>query len=170
MSYIHKLPSSHRDRTALERRRLKAAKLFAQGHSQAEAARKLKVTREAARQWYDAWKQKGANALKSIGKPGPKPQLTPDKLKRVEQALLKGPNAYGFKTQIWTLGRIASVIKRVARVSHHPGHIWYVLKSMNWSCQKPETRAAERNEREILRWKKITWPQIKKKQQEWAQS
>jgi transposase len=156
MSNIHKSPLSRRDRTALERRRLKATKLFLKGHSQAEVARKLKVTREASRQWYDTWQQKGKDGLKSIGKPGPKPQLTPEKLKLVEKALLRGPNAYGFKTQIWTLGRIASVIKRVARVSHHPGHIWYVLKSMNWSCQKPETKAAERDEQEVIRWKKIT--------------
>lgn len=169
MNYARRLPLSHRDRTARERRRLKAAKLFAKGQSQAEVARSLSVSREAARKWHDAWKRDGTDALHSAGKPGPKPQLTPEKLKRVEQALLKGPTAYGFATQLWTLDRIATVIQRVAKVSHHPGHVWYVLKAMHWSCQKPETRAAERDEAAIKRWKRSTWPRIKKKPSEWAQ-
>jgi len=164
------LPSSHRDRTARERRRLKAAKLFAKGQAQADVARTLKVSREAVRKWHDVWKQGGAIGLRSAGKPGPKSRLTPEKLKRVEQALLKGPTAYGFATQLWTVGRIAAVIQKVAKVRHHPSYVWKLLTAMDWSCQRPETRAAERNETAIRHWRKVTWPRIKKKRSEWAQS
>lgn len=170
MKYTHTLPSSHRDRTALERRRLQAAKLFTKGRTQAEVARQLKVTREAARKWHQAWLQSGPEALKSAGQPGPKPRLTPEKLKQVERALLLGPTAFGFATQIWTLARIAQVIQRVARVKYHPGHVWYVLKNLNWTCQKPATKARERDEAAIQRWIKTTWPRLKKKQQELVQS
>lgn len=168
MNHAHNLPSSHRDRTARERRRLKAAKLFVKGRTQADIARSLSVSREAVRKWHNVWKRDGVAGLQSAGKPGPKPQLTPAKLKQVKQALLKGPTAFGYTTQLWTLGRIAAVIKRVAKVSHHPGHVWYILKAMDWSCQKPETRAAERDETAIRHWRQATWPRIKKKQQELA--
>lgn len=161
--------SSHRDRTARERRRLKAAKFFAKGRSQAEVARQLKVSREAARKWHEVWRRKGADGLKSAGKPGPKSQLTPEKLKQVEQALLKGPTAYGFATQLWTLERIAAVIKRVVGITYGTTRVWQVLLTLNWSCQKPETRAAERDEAAIRHWRKITWPRIKKKRSERAQ-
>src|SRR3989338_146560 len=87
MNNAHTLPSSHRDRTALERRRLKAAQLFSKGHTQADIARTVQVSREAVRKWHDAWKRKGTRGLISAGKPGPEPQLTPAKLKQVEQAL-----------------------------------------------------------------------------------
>lgn len=170
MNHAHNLPSSHRDRTARERRRLKAAKLFAKGHKQADIARTLRVSREAVSKWHDAWKQGGAAGLQSTGKPGPKPQLTQAKLKQVERALLKGPTAYGFATQLWTLGRITTVIQRVAKVSHHPSYVWKLLTAMNWSCQKPETRAAERDEEAIRHWTKTVWPRIKKKRLKWAQS
>ncbi|MFH1417667.1 MAG: IS630 family transposase [Planctomycetota bacterium] len=33
---------------------------------------------------------------------------------------------------------------------------------MDWSCQKPERRARERNEEAIARWRKQDWPRIKK--------
>lgn len=170
MNHAYNLPSSHRDRTARERRRLKAAKLFAEGHTQAEIARIFKVSREAVRKWHDGWKRAGAAGLRSAGNPGPKPRLTPAKLARVEQALLKGPAAYGYATQLWTVGRIAAVIHKVAKVSHHPSYVWKLLTAMNWSCQKPETRAAERDEAAIRHWQKATWPRLKKKRSEWAQS
>jgi transposase len=170
MNHAHILPSSHRDRTVLERRRLKAAKLFAKGYSQTKAARILGVSCEAARKWQLVWKKKGVIGLKSRGKPGAKSALTPDKLKDIEQALLRGPTAFGYSTQIWTLARIAQVAQRVANVTYHPGYIWYVLKNLNWTCQKPVTRASERNEEAISRWKKITWPRIKKKPAELAQN
>jgi transposase len=83
MNHAHNLPSSHRDRRRLERRRLQAVKIFTKGHRQAEIARTLKVSREAVRKWHVAWKRSGAKGLASIGKPGPKPRLTSDKLKRV---------------------------------------------------------------------------------------
>lgn len=157
------LPSSHRDRTALERRRLKAAKLFESGHSQAEVARKFEVSREAVRKWYDDWKKKGATGLQSIGKPGPKSRLTHEKLKLVQKGLLKGPTAYGFTTQLWTLSRIASMIRKEAKLSYGTTMVWQVLQSLNWSCQRPETRAKERNEAAIRRWQKDVWPHLKKK-------
>lgn len=164
-------PSSHRDRTALERRRRKAAKLFTtKGYTQAEVARNLGVTREAARKWYHLWQQNGISGLKSAGKPGPKPQLTPQKLKQVEAALLKGPTSYGFATQIWTLGRIAVMIRKVCGVKHGTTRVWQILTAMNWTCQKPETRAAERDKNAIARWIKTTWPRIKKKPQELARN
>ncbi len=170
MNHAHTLPSSHRDRTARERRRLKAAKLFAKGHTQADIARTLKVSREAVRKWYDAWKQSGEKGLQSAGKPGPKSRLTPEKLKRVEQALLKGPTAFGYGTQLWTLDRIAMVMRKVVDVSYGTTRVWQVLLALNWSCQKPETRIVERDEAAIRHWRKTTWPRIKKKRSEWAQS
>ncbi|MBI5077320.1 winged helix-turn-helix domain-containing protein [Candidatus Falkowbacteria bacterium] len=164
MNHAHTLSLSHRDRTAMERRRLKAAKLFAKGRRQADVARTLGVSREAVRQWHDIWKKKGKIALQSAGKPGPKSQLTPEKLRLVKKALLRGPTAHGFATQLWTLERIAAMIRKVADVSHGTTRVWQVLQSLNWSCQRPETRAHERNEAAIRRWQNTAWPRIKKKQ------
>lgn len=160
----HTIPSSHQGRNQknLERRRFKAAKLFAKGETQAEVARRCGVSREASRIWYQAWKKQGFKGLASK-KPGPKPKLTEIKKEKVRKALLKGPRAFGYSTDFWTLKRIAGVIRKVAKVSHHPGHIWYILRDMGWTCQKPEKKAKERNEKAIKNWLKNTWPRIKKK-------
>ena len=168
-SHISSL-SHHRDRKELERRRKKAARFFEKGKTQSEVALKLGVTSEATRQWYDAWKKRGIKGLQSKGAPGPRPKLTPAKTQKVIKALLKGPQASGYATNMWTLKRIAAVIKKVAHVSYHQGHVWHILGSLGWSCQKPKTRAKERNEVAIRTWKRVIWPAIKKRGENYARA
>lgn len=163
MNHAHISPSSHRDAAALERRRRQAAKLFAKGRSQAEVARHFAVSREAARKWYDVWKRSGAVGLRARPKPGRPAELTPLKRRRVVRALLKGPAAFGYTTEVWTLSRISAVMGKVVSVRYHPGHVWRVLQALGWSCQKPETRARERDEAAIQTWVRRTWPRIKKR-------
>jgi len=159
----HTSSLSRRDRQVLEKRRLKAAKLFEKGKTPSQVARFFGVTAEAARLWKLSWQKKGIQGLKSKGKPGPKPRLTEAKKKKVQQALLKGPQAFGYTTNIWTLNRIAKVIKKVVKIKYHPGHVWYILGSMGWSCQRPKIQSKHRNETAINSWKRRAWPAIKKR-------
>ena len=163
MKRTRKRPRSHQKHKKLERRRLRAAKLFEKQIPQADIARRLKVSREAVSQWYKAWQQQGLEGLQSKGHPGQKAQRSAKQKKDIEKTLLKGPIAAGYATDVWTLDRIAVVIKKMAAVRYHPGHVWYILTGMGWSCQKPKTRAKERRERAIRRWLRQTWPDIKKK-------
>src|ERR1700741_496703 len=117
---------SGRDFAALEARRYEAARLFARGESQAAVARTLGATRAAAHRWFHAWQGEGRTALKAAGRAGRKPRLEAPQLARGEGALLKGPGAQGFATELWTLPRVATVIERLTRVRYHPGPVWYI--------------------------------------------
>jgi hypothetical protein len=77
--------------------------------------------------------------------------------------LRRGAGAWGFETQLWTTRRIATVIQRAFGVRLHRAHISRVLSALNWSCQKPERRAVERDEAAIERWKRYRWTAIKKR-------
>jgi transposase len=77
--------------------------------------------------------------------------------------LLRGARAAGFRTDLWTLRRVAQVIEHHFGVKYHPGHVWYLLRAMGWSPQKPERRARERDEAAIARWREEAWPQLEKK-------
>lgn len=159
----HISPSSHLNTRGLEQRRRRAAKLFSRGKTQAEVARQFGVSREAAHKWHDTWKKNGLKGLTATQKTGRPPKLTEKKKRKVEAALLRGPSAFGYATEIWTLERIAGVIKKVADVKYDYRHVWRVLLSMGWSCQKPETRARERNEQAIKNWVRYAWPRIQKR-------
>src|SRR3989442_7271000 len=99
-----------RDFAELEARRFQAARLFGRGASQGRVAREWGVTRTTAHRWYHAWQTEGRRGLKAVGRAGRKPRLDRQQLARVEAALLKGPAAHGFATNLWTLPRIAAVI------------------------------------------------------------
>src|SRR6266446_1301104 len=153
---------SRRDFAALEARRYEAARLFTRGASQVTVARTLGVTRAAAHLWYHAWQDEGRTALKAAGRAGGKSRLEAPQLARVEAALLKGPGAHGFATELWTLPRVALLIERLTRVRYHPGHVWYILRRLGWSLQRPTSQARERDEAAIARWRRERWPQVKK--------
>jgi transposase len=153
---------SRRDFAALEARRYEAARLFARGASQAAVARALGATRAAAHRWFHAWQDEGRTGLKAAGRAGRKPRLEAPQLARVEGALLKGPRAHGFATELWTLPRVAIVIERLTHVRYHPGHVWYLLRRLGWSLQRPTRQARERDEAAIAQWKRERWPQVKK--------
>jgi len=137
---------------ALEARRFQAARLFVRGTSQGAVARALGVTPVTAHHWYHAWHANGRAGLKAAGRAGRKPKLGPGQLAKPEQALRAGPRGHGFSTDLWTLPRVATVIERLTRVRHHPGHVWRILRGLNWSLQRPARRARERDAGAIELW------------------
>lgn len=146
-----------------QQRRVGAAKLFRSGCSQAEVARQLGVSRQATSYWHAVWKAGGKQALAGAGRTGRKCKLSGNDLCRLEAILLGGAPAQGYETNLWTLKRIAQVIRRQFKVKYHAGHVWKVLGQLGWSCQRPERKARERNEQAIRRWVRYRWPRIKKR-------
>ena len=156
-------PRPAEERAALEARRLRAAELFAQGHTHAEVARTLGVSRQSAHVWHTRFQQGGVDALRSRGPSGPDPRLSAAQLAKVEEALLAGAMANGFDTDLWTLERITVVIAQLTGIRYHPGHVWLILRRrLGWTLQRPERRASERDEQAITRWVAQEWPRIKK--------
>jgi len=105
----------------------------------------------------------GLEALKAKPHPGRPARLSREQKKQLVQVLLKGTQAAGFATDLWTLARVAKVIEREFGVGYHPGHVWYILRDIGWSCQKPERRARERDEAAIEQWRTEEWPEAKKR-------
>ena len=149
------------DRGALEQRRLQAARMFAKGQRPAEVARELGVSRQSATVWHRAWEEEGVAGLRQAERAGRPPLLTTKEVADVERALLKGPAAYGWNTELWTLERVADVIAMETGVRYHVGHVWKVLRRLGWSWQKPARRASERDEEAITRWVREEWPEVK---------
>jgi len=147
----------------LEARRLKAAAYFKEGKPQIWVAGHFNVSRPTVHDWYWRWQKKGEQGLKATKPSGVKPKLLKSKLKNVEKILLKGPEKAGYATPLWTLPRIAEVIKKETKVSYHPGHVSKIMHMLGWSSQRPARRAKERDEKAIALWKKNTWPAILKK-------
>lgn len=147
----------------MQKRREYGIKLLQSGKSLSAVARAVSVHPSSVLRWKRAYQQKGRKGLGARPVPGRPSRLSPPQLGELEACLLDGPLAAGYKTDLWTLARIARLIKQRFGVVYHPGHVWKLLRQMGWSCQKPERRALQRDEEAIAHWKRYTWPQIKRK-------
>jgi len=82
--------------------------------------------------------------------------------RRLEALLLKGPQAAGFDTDLWTCPRVAELVQRRFGVEYHVDHVGRLLHDLGWSPQLPERHSVERDEAAIQRWVHETWSQVKK--------
>lgn len=146
----------------LERRRHRALAMLAAGDPPVDVAHRLGVDRRSVRRWKAAHRVGGVRAVRAKPAPGRPPKLTAAQRARLERLLLKGAEAAGFSTPLWTCPRVATVIARQFKVRYHVDHIGRVLHALGWSPQQPARRAIERDEAAIAQWVKVQWPRVKK--------
>jgi len=147
----------------LEQRRHLAVSLLEQGMKPAQVAKSVGTSRASVTRWRQAHQEGGREAVAAKPHPGKPLRLTVAQRRRLAKLLLQGARKHGYSTELWTLARVAEVIAVNFGVEYHPGHVWYVLRSMRWSSQKPERRARERDEQAIATWRREDWPRIKKR-------
>ena len=147
----------------LERRRRRAVALVAEGLSLSAVARRVGAAVSAVWNWRETVRRRGLKGLQPKPVPGRPLKLTRPQRRRLPALLLRGARAHGYRTDLWTLPRVAEVIHREFGVRYHPAHVSRLLVEAGWSCQKPERRAVERDEAAIEQWKRCKWVAIKKK-------
>src|SRR5687767_9980678 len=129
-----------------EARRLHAWHLKQQSWSQRQIAEGLGVSEGAVSQWIKRARDGGADALRHRPHPGAPCRLTAAQRAHLPVLLQQGPEAYGFRGELWTRGRVAAVIRLAFGVAYHPTHIGHLCKASRWSPQKPTRRARQRDE------------------------
>ena len=146
-----------------EGRRLRAFELKQQGWNQRQIARALGVTEGAVSQWMKrAREEGGVEALRKRTSPGAPSRLDKEQRAHLKELLSQGAPAHGFRGDVWTCARVATVIQREFGVSYHPAHISRLIRQLGLSLQKPMRRAIQRDEEAIRHWKEERWPELKK--------
>ena len=128
-----------------------------------EIGRRLKVSNQTVSRWRKEHQEGGNAALRAAGRAGRLPCLSEADKTRLVELLLQGPERLGYETPLWTCPRVADLIQQSFGVEYHPGHVWRILRQLNWSVQQPVGRALERDEARIGDWQHRRWPEIKKK-------
>ena len=143
--------------------RTRAIEALSRGMSMVDVASAYQVDRTTLFRWRQRYDAEGEAGLQRRGGSGRPRKLTEMADEMWYEIVLQPASAFGFETDLWTLKRIAQVIRLGFGVSYHPGHVWKVLGHLGWSCQRPERKARERNEDAIKRWVRYRWPRIKKR-------
>ncbi|MFC4989147.1 IS630 family transposase [Saliphagus infecundisoli] len=147
----------------LEARRRRAVAMLELGHSPYEIAEIEEVTPWSVYRWKKMYEDEGKDGLSSKPHPGPTTILPKERFPELAELLQQGPQAHGFKTDRWTLDRIRVVIEQEFDVSVSTATVWRYMRRLNWSCQKPQRRARERDEAAVEEWLNETVPEIEKK-------
>lgn len=147
----------------LERRRRLAVRRVLDGWKQKDVAAFLGVTERAVSRWMTAYRAGGDDALRAKPTPGRPRKLS----RRQEQAALawlaKSPQAFGYKTELWTTRRLAEVIEKRFGVRFNSNYLAEWLTRRDHSPQKPERQSVERDDPAIARWAAEDWPRALKK-------
>jgi transposase len=108
------------------RRRRRALALLTQGRTLSQVARRVQASVGSVYQWRPAWRTGGEEALTPKPVPGRPRQLTVRPCEQLVHILSQGARAHGFANELWTLRRIAAVIRVHGGVPYHPAHVWNV--------------------------------------------
>jgi transposase len=142
---------------------MRALELHQEGWSQRLIAAALGATESAVSRWLAAARSGGREALASrTDRRGVAPKLTAEQVRLIPDFLWHGAEAYGFRGDVWTCGRVAGVIREEFDVSYSNSQVSRLLKQVGWTPQVPITRAIQRDEEAIARWRAGSWPALKR--------
>jgi transposase len=149
--------------TELEARRRRAAEYFQARKPLPEIADLVGVHVSSVKRWKQAWDDGGVQALAAKPHPGPAEKLSAEQKQELVALLIAGPLAAGYRTDLWTCGRVAEVVRKKFRVSYHPDHLGRILHDLGFTPQKPQRVAREQDAAAVEQWRKKDWPRIKKR-------
>src|SRR5262249_56111821 len=88
-------------------------------------------------------------------------RLSAEQRRLLPDFLWHGPEAYGFRGEVWTCSRVAQVVEEEFGVSYSKSQVSRILKELRWTPQVPITRAMQRDEEAIERWRVAVWPGLR---------
>jgi transposase len=142
---------------------MRAWDLAQRGWKQRDIAVALDASEGAVSRWLAAARRGGSEARHSHPAPGPLGKLTPEQLRLLPDFLWHGAESYGFRGDVWTCERVAGVLSEEFGASYSKSQVSRLLKRIGWTPQVPITRAIQRDEEAIERWRVESWPVLRDK-------
>jgi transposase len=123
----------------LAQRRRKAVALSRQGYGPVQIARRLKTTPQSVCRWLREYRHNGAAGLAAKPAPGRPSKLNARRRRALTACLLKGAEAFGFATDLWTCPRIVQLIEQRYGVHYHVDAIPRLMASLGFSPSETRT-------------------------------
>jgi len=146
----------------LQQRRRQAVQLLQAGRPMAAVARQVQASGSSVGRWWRTYQRDGLRGLAPKPTPGRPPRLSGSQLRTLETILTRGPRRAGYPTDLWTLARVAQVIRREFGIRYHPSHVWRLLTARGWQRQPLELSETEQRtlERMLVRGPRRTGPTL----------
>ncbi|NOH03693.1 MAG: transposase [Chloroflexi bacterium] len=131
----------------LDMRRQKALRLLKRGKSVAQVAAQVGVTRCSVYRW----RREKRVERKNTRPPGKPAYVSSEQINQLKEELLQGAYAHGYSEDYWNLDRIGHLIWDLFGIRYTPSGVWRSLDRMNWSWQKVQRLAIQRNDEAIAK-------------------
>lgn len=144
-------------------RRRRAVCLKEKGWLQGDIAEAMGVSDGAVSQWLKDYREHGQAVFEPryrARKPKRFPEHCDEQLRRLLQ---QGPQAHGYADGLWSGQRVARLISEHFGIVLSTRTAYRILDRLDYSLQKPQHRASERDEQVIDQWHRQHLPTIKKK-------
>lgn len=142
--------------------RVRAVKAVERGWAVQHAADAFGVSRRTLHRWLTRYKHNGDDGLRR--QPG---SGRPRKLEELDEidfraVVLQPASAFGYETDLWTVGRLHGVIRDLYKVVVSRDTIWRRLREAGLTYQKPEREYYEIDEESRQEWRRYEVPKIRK--------
>ena len=145
-------------------KRIHAVLLCAKGKTSGEIADLIDSPRSCVTEWLRNYEEQGFEGLLEGHRCGRESRLSAQDKTRLADIIESGPVAYGLLSGIWTSPMIAKIIQDEFSVEYHPAHVRKLLYAIGFSVQRPKKILAKADPDKQNKWRRYTYPNIKKKQ------
>jgi transposase len=142
--------------------RIRAVQAVERGWAVGEAADAFGIARRTLHRWSRRYEQNGEDGLQrrpGSGRPRKLEELDEGELRAI---VLRPASAFGYETDLWTVGRLHCVIQELHHVAVSPDTIWRRLREAGLTYQKPEREYYEIDEEGRRTWRRYEVPKILK--------
>ena len=141
--------------------RILAVQAVRRGWTVCDAANAFGITRQTLHRWLNRHEKNGEKGL--ARKPG---SGRPRKLEELDEndlraMVLQPASAFGYETDLWTVGRLHRVIREQYHVTVSKDTVWRRLREAGLTYQKPEREYYEIDEEVRQKWRRYEVPKIR---------
>lgn len=144
-------------------RRIHAVLLNNGGHTSGDIATLLQAPRSRVSEWLQLYDRHGYEALLEGHRTGRPCALCAEQKQGLADIIDSGPRAYGFLSGVWNAIMIRDVIQDEFSVEYDARHVRRILEDLGFSVQRPKRVLARADPSKQNRWRRYTYPNIKKK-------
>jgi len=144
-------------------KRLHAVLLNADGCSSGDIAAVLDAPRSKVSQWLGDYEQFGHEGLLEGQRSGRPARLSDQERLALGEIIDRGPLSCGFASGVWSAPMIGRVITEEFDVEYTSRHVRRLLREMGFSVQRPKRILARADRAAQQRWRRYTYPNLKKK-------
>lgn len=152
--YLRRTRASAQDRRVWSR--ATGLLMLAEGKRCQDVAKSLGISIDTVTDWKRRWIRDGVSSLTDKPRSGRPPRVTPRYLRLLEQAVERGPRAFGYLFSVWSSGRLAAHLEKITGIALKAKRVRTYLVKLGFVYRRPkhslkgrqdpaEVKAAERH-------------------------